>query len=159
MSYILISLKIKSVLAAQKCIESFNDCIIILLISFILSMKYFRLNDLSLSLRLYVISFKIHINDYEKSIEFLGEHSGLVIEENSNHNHPSKCNRSESHHPTHDEINQHKWFVLLDAASYVATNTLDLSVYPADFVAVSFYKMFGFPTGIAVFFACNYASL
>ena len=40
-----------------------------------------------------------------------------------------------------------KWFVFLDAASYVGTNVLDLSLNPADFLAVSFYKMFGFPTG------------
>jgi hypothetical protein len=40
-----------------------------------------------------------------------------------------------------------KWLVFLDAASYVGTNVLDLSLNPADFLAVSFYKMFGFPTG------------
>lgn len=40
------------------------------------------------------------------------------------------------------------WTVLLDAASFVSTSSLDLSVYPAHFVTVSFYKMFGFPTGL-----------
>ena len=43
------------------------------------------------------------------------------------------------------------WYVVLDAASYVATSRLDLSLYPADFIAVSFYKMFGFPTGKLVY--------
>ena len=38
--------------------------------------------------------------------------------------------------------------VLLDAASYAATSTLDLDVVKPDFVALSFYKMFGYPTGI-----------
>jgi Aminotransferase class-V len=42
----------------------------------------------------------------------------------------------------------HEWKVLLDAAAFVPTQPLDLSVTPADFVTVSFYKMFGFPTGL-----------
>ena len=41
-----------------------------------------------------------------------------------------------------------KWFVLLDAASYVGTNELNLTDTEADFVAISFYKLFGFPTGV-----------
>nr|XP_030732428.1 molybdenum cofactor sulfurase isoform X11 [Globicephala melas] len=41
-----------------------------------------------------------------------------------------------------------KWFVLLDAAAYVGTSPLDLSVHGADFVPLSFYKIFGFPTGL-----------
>ncbi|XP_075388687.1 molybdenum cofactor sulfurase [Tenrec ecaudatus] len=41
-----------------------------------------------------------------------------------------------------------KWFVLLDAASYVSTSPLDLSVHQAAFVPISFYKIFGFPTGL-----------
>lgn len=40
------------------------------------------------------------------------------------------------------------WSVLLDAASYVPTNPLDLATVQPDFVCVSFYKMFGYPTGI-----------
>lgn len=40
------------------------------------------------------------------------------------------------------------WLVLLDAASYVSTNPLDLKQYPAHFVTISFYKIFGFPTGL-----------
>ncbi|KAF9926698.1 hypothetical protein FBU30_003774 [Linnemannia zychae] len=43
-----------------------------------------------------------------------------------------------------------KNLVLLDAASYVMTAELDLSHHASspDFVVVSFYKMFGFPTGL-----------
>jgi len=39
------------------------------------------------------------------------------------------------------------WDVLLDAAAYVPTNGLDLGRVKPDFVCVSFYKMFGYPTG------------
>jgi selenocysteine lyase/cysteine desulfurase len=45
------------------------------------------------------------------------------------------------------------WTVLLDAAAYAPTNRLDLSEVPADFVVVSFYKMFGFPTGVGALLA------
>lgn len=38
--------------------------------------------------------------------------------------------------------------VLLDAAAFVPTSRLDLSVHKPDFVSLSFYKMFGYPTGI-----------
>ena len=40
------------------------------------------------------------------------------------------------------------WLVLLDAAAYVPTSPLDLASFPAHFVSLSFYKMFGFPTGL-----------
>ena len=39
------------------------------------------------------------------------------------------------------------WDVLLDAAAYVPANSLDLGLVKPDFVCVSFYKMFGYPTG------------
>jgi len=47
------------------------------------------------------------------------------------------------------------WLTLLDAAAYVPCNDLDLSKYPADFVTVSFYKMFGYPTGIGALLVRN----
>lgn len=40
------------------------------------------------------------------------------------------------------------WDVLLDAAAYVPTSKLDLKQYHPDFVSVSFYKIFGYPTGL-----------
>ena len=40
------------------------------------------------------------------------------------------------------------WQVLLDAAAFVPTNTLDLQQVQPDFVVMSFYKMFGYPTGV-----------
>jgi len=43
--------------------------------------------------------------------------------------------------------------VLLDAAAFVPTKALSLSRVPADFVAVSFYKMFGYPTGVGALVA------
>jgi selenocysteine lyase/cysteine desulfurase len=40
------------------------------------------------------------------------------------------------------------YHVLLDAAAFVPSHPLSLRACPADFVAVSFYKMFGYPTGV-----------
>lgn len=52
------------------------------------------------------------------------------------------------------EIAQSKgWDVLLDAAAFAPTNHLDLSVYKPDFVSLSFYKIFGYPTGIGALIA------
>lgn len=45
------------------------------------------------------------------------------------------------------------WDVLLDAAAFVPTNRLDLSEVRPDFVAMSFYKMFGYPTGVGALIA------
>ena len=48
-----------------------------------------------------------------------------------------------------------KWYVLLDAASYVSTSPLDLSVHQADFIPLSFYKIFGVPTGLGALLVHN----
>lgn len=45
------------------------------------------------------------------------------------------------------------WRVLLDGAAFVPTNRLDLSQHHPDFVSMSFYKIFGYPTGIGCLIA------
>lgn len=45
------------------------------------------------------------------------------------------------------------WDVLLDAAAFVPTNPLDLGRVKPEFVTLSFYKMFGYPTGIGCLIA------
>jgi molybdenum cofactor sulfurtransferase len=45
------------------------------------------------------------------------------------------------------------WDVLLDAAAFVPTNRLDLSRWHPDFVSLSFYKIFGYPTGVGCLLA------
>ncbi len=45
------------------------------------------------------------------------------------------------------------WDVLLDAAAFVPTNRLDLGRWHPDFVSLSFYKMFGYPTGVGCLLA------
>ena len=40
------------------------------------------------------------------------------------------------------------WRVLLDGAAFAPTNALDISAVKPDFAVFSFYKMFGYPTGL-----------
>ncbi|MFO1337175.1 MAG: aminotransferase class V-fold PLP-dependent enzyme [Burkholderiaceae bacterium] len=47
------------------------------------------------------------------------------------------------------------WQVLLDAAAFVPTNRLDLQQHRPDFVVMSFYKMFGYPTGVGCLLVRN----
>ncbi|XP_057988840.1 molybdenum cofactor sulfurase isoform X1 [Hevea brasiliensis] len=50
------------------------------------------------------------------------------------------------------------WMVLIDAAKGCATQPPDLSKYPADFVVISFYKLFGYPTGLGALIVRNDAA-
>lgn len=68
---------------------------------------------------------------------------------------PAQSNFSSVQHPLDwiERAHQHGWDVLLDAAAFVPTNRLDLSQVKPDFVPVSFYKMFGYPTGVGALIA------
>ncbi len=63
---------------------------------------------------------------------------------------PAQSNFSAVQHPLEwVALAQAKgWDVLLDAAAFVPTNRLDLSKVKPEFVSISFYKMFGYPTGL-----------
>lgn len=68
---------------------------------------------------------------------------------------PAQSNFSGVQHPLEwIEVAQAAgWDVLLDAAAFAPTNRLDLSRWKPDFVTLSFYKMFGYPTGIGALLA------
>ena len=53
----------------------------------------------------------------------------------------------------------HGWDVLLDAATFTPTNRLDLSRHKPDFVSQSFYKIFGYPTGVGVYWIAKREAL
>jgi molybdenum cofactor sulfurtransferase len=77
-----------------------------------------------------------------------GDHHNLFA-------YPAQSNFSGVQHPLEwiEQAHAHGWDVLLDAAAYVPTNRLDLGVWQPDFVAVSFYKIFGWPTGVGCLLA------
>jgi selenocysteine lyase/cysteine desulfurase len=82
----------------------------------------------------------------------------LVERDTGGHNlfaYPAQSNFSGVQHPLAwiERAQARGWDVLLDAAAFVPTNRLDLSRVHPDFVALSFYKMFGHPTGVGALIA------
>ena len=72
---------------------------------------------------------------------------------------PAQSNFSGVKHPLDlvDRARAGGWDILLDAAAFVPTNPLDLTDVQPDFVTVSFYKMFGYPTGVGCLLIRNAA--
>ncbi len=68
---------------------------------------------------------------------------------------PAQSNFSGVQHPLAwvDLAQAAGWDVLLDAAAFVPANRLDLGAVKPEFVAVSWYKVFGYPTGIGCLLA------
>lgn len=77
-----------------------------------------------------------------------GDHHNLF-------SYPAQSNFSGVQHPLEwiEQAQAHGWDVLLDAAAYVPSSRLDLGRWHPDFVAASFYKMFGWPTGVGCLLA------
>jgi selenocysteine lyase/cysteine desulfurase len=63
---------------------------------------------------------------------------------------PAQSNFSGVQHPLDLVAEAHDagWDVLVDAAAFVPTNRFDVARIRPDFVTMSFYKIFGFPTGV-----------
>lgn len=81
---------------------------------------------------------------------------------------PAQCNFSGTKYPLswiskvqrgalngYNKLSSKHWFCMVDAAAFMATNFLDLSVYKPDFLCVSFYKIFGYPTGLGALIVKN----
>jgi selenocysteine lyase/cysteine desulfurase len=68
---------------------------------------------------------------------------------------PAQSNFSGVQHPLSwvDAAHSAGYDVLLDAAAFVPSNRLDLGAVKPEFVTMSFYKMFGYPTGIGCLLA------
>ncbi|MDO9546512.1 MAG: aminotransferase class V-fold PLP-dependent enzyme [Pelolinea sp.] len=68
---------------------------------------------------------------------------------------PAQSNFSGVQHPLGwiEKAQALGWHVILDAAAFTPTNTLNLSKWKPDFVPLSFYKMFGYPTGVGALLA------
>ena len=68
---------------------------------------------------------------------------------------PAQSNFSGVLHPLSwvAQAQERGWTVLLDAAAFAPTHALDLRAVRPDFVSLSFYKMFGYPTGVGALIA------
>lgn len=56
------------------------------------------------------------------------------------------------HHPPSKSCH---WLTLVDCAKYLSTKSFSLSTYPVDFLVLSFYKIFGYPTGLGALIIRN----
>lgn len=74
---------------------------------------------------------------------------------------PAQSNFSGVQHPLSliEQAKAKGWDVFLDAAAFTPTNRLDLSRWKPDFVSLSFYKIFGYPTGVGCLLARKEALL
>jgi molybdenum cofactor sulfurtransferase len=68
---------------------------------------------------------------------------------------PAQSNFSGVQHPLEwiERAHGRGWDVLLDAAAFTPANRLDLGRWRPDFVVQSFYKIFGYPTGVGCLLA------
>jgi selenocysteine lyase/cysteine desulfurase len=68
---------------------------------------------------------------------------------------PAQSNFTGVRHPLSwiAQAQQRGYHVLLDAAAFLSTATLDLSKVKPDFMLVSWYKLFGYPTGVGCLIA------
>ncbi len=98
-----------------------------------------------------VVLPEMHVDEAELTRQlaapWFGEHNLFAY--------PAQSNFSGVQHPLEwiAQAQANGWDVLLDAAAFTATNRLDLSTWKPDFVVQSFYKLFGYPTGIGCLIA------
>jgi molybdenum cofactor sulfurtransferase len=101
---------------------------------------------------------EVHYVPLDGELRFRDLEAHLSAADRTRHNlfaFPAQSNFSGVKHPleTVQLAAERGWHVLLDAAAFVPTSRLDLAECTPDFVCISFYKMFGFPTGVGVLLA------
>jgi molybdenum cofactor sulfurtransferase len=89
-------------------------------------------------------SLRLDLESLEKLLDLLDPGTNNLFA------YPAQSNFSGVKHPLDlvAKAQSKGWSVLLDAAAFVPTNRLDLNAVQPDFVTISFYKMFGYPTGV-----------
>lgn len=95
-------------------------------------------------LRLIPLDDELRLHDAERILEEESRRGGGLIA------FPAQSNFSGVRHPLSlvARAQELGFDVLLDAAAFVPGHPLSLRDCPADFVALSFYKLFGYPTGL-----------
>jgi len=92
---------------------------------------------------------RVDMDALDASLDLADEHKNNLFA------YPAQSNFSAVQHPLEwiERAHAKGWDVLLDAAAFAPSNPLDLGKYKADFVPLSFYKIFGYPTGIGALVA------
>jgi molybdenum cofactor sulfurtransferase len=100
---------------------------------------------------------RVDVDSLDSSLE-MGLHPQGSVQAGGENNlfaFPAQSNFSSVMHPLDwiERAHAKGWDVLLDAAAFAPSNRLDLGLYKPDFVPLSFYKIFGYPTGIGALLA------
>jgi len=92
---------------------------------------------------------RVDMDSLDASLDLTAAHKNNLFA------YPAQSNFSAVQHPLEwiERAHAKGWDVLLDAAAFAPGNPLDLGRYKADFVPLSFYKIFGYPTGIGALVA------
>ena len=92
---------------------------------------------------------RVDMDSLDSSLDLADQHKNNLFA------YPAQSNFSAVQHPLEwiERAHAKGWDVLLDAAAFAPSNPLDLGKYKADFVPLSFYKIFGYPTGIGALVA------
>jgi molybdenum cofactor sulfurtransferase len=93
---------------------------------------------------LFLPSLRLDLESLDKSLDLADPSAQNLFA------YPAQSNFSGVKHPLElvAKAQSKGWSVLLDAAAFVPSNRLDLKAVQPDFVTISFYKMFGYPTGV-----------
>src|SRR5260221_366173 len=91
----------------------------------------------------------VDVGEFEGALKLAQQDSNTLFA------YPAQSNFSGVQHPLEwiAEAQSKVWDVLLDAPAFAPSNRLDLSQWQPDFVDLSFYKIFGYPTGIGCLLA------
>ncbi len=97
----------------------------------------------------------VHLGDDLRIANIEEELAGADLAADNLFAYPAQSNFSGVKHPLEwiDVARRMGYDVLLDAAAFVPTSPLRLSEVKPDFATVSFYKIFGFPTGVGALLA------
>lgn len=94
----------------------------------------------------------VQYEDLQINEKCLGINLTESIKQNGYHlfAYPAQSNASGVKHDLKwiDVAQKNGFHVLLDAAAFVPTSRLNLAQHQPDFVSISFYKIFGYPTGV-----------
>ncbi|KYQ92443.1 molybdenum cofactor sulfurase [Tieghemostelium lacteum] len=103
--------------------------------------------------------FKASSNQFTEICDIISESSNTEDQSYNLFAFPAQCNYNGSKYPLELIKRLKSKFknlkILLDVAALVGTSPLDLTEYRPDFVALSFYKMFGYPTGLGALIIKN----
>jgi molybdenum cofactor sulfurtransferase len=93
---------------------------------------------------------KLHIESHGiKYHDICAGNANAALPQTLHSTHPSSGGVHRDHHQQCDgHLPPGHWLVVLDAAKACGTRPPNLSRHPADFVALSYYKIFGMPTGL-----------